>query len=86
MGFGWCVEFNAGIDFLEFRPSEVAAAVAISVASETKTVDTEKPIPLLFQLHLEKVQSLITGTGPTILSPLSFFFFLTFLQVPSFGL
>lgn len=47
-------EFNAGIDFLEFRPSEVAAAVAISVAGEAKTVDTEKALSLLVQ-HVEKV-------------------------------
>lgn len=42
-----------GIDFLEFRPSEIAAAVAISVAAETKTVDTEKAISVLIQ-HVEK--------------------------------
>ena len=36
---------NAGIDFLEFKPSEIAAAVAISVTGEAKTVvDTEKAI------------------------------------------
>ncbi|KAJ0086722.1 hypothetical protein Patl1_08622 [Pistacia atlantica] len=38
-----------GIDFLEFKPSEVAAAVAISLAGETKTVDTEKAISVLTQ-------------------------------------
>ncbi|KAL1817628.1 hypothetical protein ACET3Z_020202 [Daucus carota] len=37
-----------GIDFLEFRPSEIAAAVALSVAGETQTVDTEKA---LYELH-----------------------------------
>lgn len=47
-------ELNAGIDFLEFRPSEIAAAVAISVAAETKTVDIEKAISVLIQ-HVEKV-------------------------------
>ncbi|XWS23961.1 hypothetical protein CRYUN_Cryun28dG0060500 [Craigia yunnanensis] len=36
-----------GIDFLEFKPSEIAAAVAISVAVETKTVDTEKAVSVL---------------------------------------
>ncbi|KAK1396037.1 Cyclin-D4-1 like [Heracleum sosnowskyi] len=42
-----------GIDFLEFRPSEIAAAVALSVAGETQTVDTEKA---LYELdhHLQK--------------------------------
>ncbi|KAH9690485.1 Cyclin N-terminal domain-containing protein [Citrus sinensis] len=42
------------IDFLEFKPSEIAAAVAISVTGETKTVvDTEKAISLLTQ-HVKK--------------------------------
>ncbi|KAH7524309.1 cyclin-D4-2 [Ziziphus jujuba] len=44
---------NKGIDFLEFRPSEVAAAVAISVTGEAKTVDTEKAVSLLVE-HVEK--------------------------------
>ncbi|GKV53322.1 hypothetical protein SLEP1_g59855 [Rubroshorea leprosula] len=42
-----------GIDFLEFKPSEIAAAVAISVAKETKTVGTEKAISALAQ-HVQK--------------------------------
>ncbi|XP_057489860.1 cyclin-D4-1-like isoform X2 [Actinidia eriantha] len=45
-----------GIDFLEFRPSEVAAAavaVAVSVAGETQTVDIENSISFLTQ-HVEK--------------------------------
>lgn len=50
---GW--ELNAGIDFLEFRPSEVAAAVAISVAGEAKTLDTEKAISMLIQ-HVDLVK------------------------------
>ncbi|XP_008219387.1 PREDICTED: cyclin-D2-1-like [Prunus mume] len=44
-----------GIDFLEFRPSEVAAAVAISVAGEAKTLDTEKAISMLVQ-HVDLVK------------------------------
>lgn len=40
---------NAGIDFLEFKPSEIAAAVAISVAGEAQAVDPERAIPLLIQ-------------------------------------
>ncbi|XP_019431105.1 PREDICTED: cyclin-D4-1-like isoform X2 [Lupinus angustifolius] len=39
-----------GIDFLEFKPSEIAAAVAISVVGETKTVHTEKAISVLIPL------------------------------------
>lgn len=39
-----------GIDFLEFRPSEIAAAVAISVVGEGQTVHTEKAISVLIQL------------------------------------
>ncbi|XVE55583.1 hypothetical protein DITRI_Ditri03aG0170700 [Diplodiscus trichospermus] len=42
-----------GIDFLEFKPSEIAAAVAISVAVETKTVDTEKAISVI-TCHVQK--------------------------------
>ncbi|KAK1371314.1 Phosphofructokinase 5 [Heracleum sosnowskyi] len=33
-----------GIDLLEFRPSEIAAAAALSVAGENQTVDTEKAL------------------------------------------
>ena len=32
ISFGW--ELNAGIDFLEFKPSEIAAAVASYVSEE----------------------------------------------------
>ncbi|XAR62097.1 hypothetical protein NMG60_11016714 [Bertholletia excelsa] len=39
-----------GIDFLEFRPSEVAAAVAVSVTGENQSPDIEKPISLLTRL------------------------------------
>ncbi|KAG8632848.1 hypothetical protein MANES_18G061100v8 [Manihot esculenta] len=42
-----------GIEFLEFRPSEIAAAVAIAVVGEIKTVDAEQAIPVLSQ-HVEK--------------------------------
>ncbi|XP_028771875.1 cyclin-D4-1-like [Neltuma alba] len=42
-----------GVDLLEFRPSEVAAAVAICVVRETQTVNTEKAISVLSQ-HVEK--------------------------------
>ncbi|MED6161558.1 hypothetical protein PIB30_061936 [Stylosanthes scabra] len=42
-----------GIEFLEFKPSEIAAAVAISVTGETETVDTEKATSVLIQ-HIEK--------------------------------
>lgn len=38
-----------GIDFLEFRPSEIAAAVAISIAGETQTVDIEKAISVVIE-------------------------------------
>ncbi|KAA0065111.1 hypothetical protein IC582_006381 [Cucumis melo] len=45
-----------GIDFLEFKPSEIAAAVAISVAGEAQSVDPERAIPLLIQqLQMERV-------------------------------
>lgn len=41
-----------GIDFLEFRPSEIAAAVALSVADES--VEREESIYQLLTQHLEK--------------------------------
>ncbi|MED6171646.1 hypothetical protein PIB30_042601 [Stylosanthes scabra] len=39
-----------GIEFLEFRPSEIAAAVAIAIVRETKTVRIEKAISVLNHL------------------------------------
>lgn len=53
------ISTTKGIDFLEFKPSEVAAAVAISVTGEAKTVDTEKAISALTQ-HVKK-ERLIEG-------------------------
>ncbi|KAI3979011.1 hypothetical protein MKX01_016186 [Papaver californicum] len=45
---------NKGIDFLEFRPSEIAAAVAMSVLRETQTVlDIDKAISCFIQ-HVKK--------------------------------
>ncbi|KAL3592267.1 hypothetical protein D5086_010907 [Populus alba] len=38
-----------GIYFMEFRPSEIAAAVSIAVVGETKTVDVEQAISVLAQ-------------------------------------
>lgn len=52
------MESNAGIDFLEFRPSEIAAAVAISVVGETQTVHTEKAISVLIQ-NVDKVKTMV---------------------------
>lgn len=42
-----------GIDFLEFKPSEIAAAAAISVGVETKTMDSESAISVLTH-HVQK--------------------------------
>ncbi|KHN08249.1 Cyclin-D3-1 [Glycine soja] len=42
-----------GIDFLEFKPSEIAAAVAMYVMGETQTVDAGKATSFLIQ-HVEK--------------------------------
>ncbi|XP_074369858.1 cyclin-D4-1-like [Apium graveolens] len=42
-----------GIEFLEFRPSEIAAAVALSVAGETETVETENALYEL-DYHFQK--------------------------------
>ncbi|KAI9097567.1 hypothetical protein K1719_025338 [Acacia pycnantha] len=42
-----------GVDLLEFRPSEVAAAVAICVLRETQTVNTDKAISVVSP-HVKK--------------------------------
>uniref|UniRef100_A0A7N0UYB1 Uncharacterized protein n=1 Tax=Kalanchoe fedtschenkoi TaxID=63787 RepID=A0A7N0UYB1_KALFE len=42
------------IDYLEFRPSEVAAAVAIAVAGENQTLDETERAINLFGLHASK--------------------------------
>ncbi|XP_030455128.1 cyclin-D4-2-like [Syzygium oleosum] len=42
-----------GIDFVEFRPSEVAAAVAISIARENQSMDIEQTLSVLPQ-HVRK--------------------------------
>ncbi|KAK7352989.1 hypothetical protein VNO80_18421 [Phaseolus coccineus] len=42
-----------GIDFLEFKPSEIAAAVAMNVMGEAQTVDTGEAISVLIQ-HVKK--------------------------------
>ncbi|XP_019415893.1 PREDICTED: cyclin-D4-2-like isoform X2 [Lupinus angustifolius] len=60
-----------GIDFLEFKPSEIAAAVAMSVVGETKTIDTRQTIAVLIPQAEEErvlkcgkmVQELSLNTG-----------------------
>ncbi|KAL9328576.1 hypothetical protein ACSQ67_003579 [Phaseolus vulgaris] len=44
-----------GIDFLEFRPSEIAAAVAISVLGESQAKDIDKSIADLFIVEKGRV-------------------------------
>lgn len=39
---------NAGIDFLEFKPSEIAAAVAVSVLRELPAQEIDKTITDFF--------------------------------------
>ncbi|CAL0327344.1 unnamed protein product [Lupinus luteus] len=49
-----------GIDFLEFKPSEIAAAVALSVVAETKTIDARKAISVLIpQAEEERVMKCV---------------------------
>lgn len=43
MDFDWD-ELNAGIDFLEFRPSEIAAAAVVYVTDEMQAVDIDKAL------------------------------------------
>ena len=48
---------NAGIDWLEFKPSEIAASVAISVTHETQTVENpDIAFSLLYLQQLQKVK------------------------------
>lgn len=46
---------NAGIDFLEFRPSEIAAAVAMCVSGEIQPIDIDKAMSCF--IHVEKVNN-----------------------------
>ena len=48
-------ELNAGIDFLEFRPSEISAAVAICVTREAQTLDINKAMSNI--IPVEKVNN-----------------------------
>nr|XP_025651051.1 cyclin-D4-1-like isoform X1 [Arachis hypogaea]XP_025697710.1 cyclin-D4-1-like isoform X1 [Arachis hypogaea] len=49
-------KINAGIDFLEFRPSEIAVAVAISVSKELQQAkDIDKALASFFIAEKEKV-------------------------------
>ncbi|PHU20447.1 hypothetical protein BC332_11598 [Capsicum chinense] len=43
-----------GIHFLEFKPSEIAAAVAISFAVKVETVESEKALSALVDQHVQK--------------------------------
>ncbi|BAT99469.1 hypothetical protein LR48_Vigan03g314700 [Vigna angularis] len=45
----------SGIDFLEFRPSEIAAAVAVSVLGESQAKDMDKSIADLFIVEKGRV-------------------------------
>lgn len=38
---------NAGIDFLEFKPAEIAAAVAMCVSGEMQAMDIDKALSCL---------------------------------------
>lgn len=59
---GW--ELNAGIDFLEFRPSEIAASVAISVSRQMQAeVIIDKAMSCF--IHVEKVKWVV----PTEIKP-----------------
>uniref|UniRef100_A0A1J3CEY7 Cyclin-D4-1 n=1 Tax=Noccaea caerulescens TaxID=107243 RepID=A0A1J3CEY7_NOCCA len=65
---------NKGIDFLEFRPSEVAAAVALSVSGELPTVhfDNSPPFSPLFSLlqkeRVKKIGEMIERDGSGLCS------------------
>lgn len=46
---------NAGIDLLEFRPSEIAAAVGLFVSGERQAVCIEKAMSCF--IHVDKVSN-----------------------------
>lgn len=50
-------QLNAGIDFLEFKPSEIAAAVAISACGEMQGLDIDNLMPCL--KHVDKVMVVV---------------------------
>jgi len=49
-------ELNAGIDFLEFRPSEIAAAVAVSLTEETQVAENSVQAFPFLSLHVQQVK------------------------------
>ncbi|KAK4411715.1 Cyclin-D4-1 [Sesamum angolense] len=61
-----------GIDFLEFRPSELAAAVAVYVSGEIQAMDIDKALSGFMEVEkgrvvkcLELIQDLISMSGTT---------------------
>ncbi|KAK4430533.1 Cyclin-D2-1 [Sesamum alatum] len=61
-----------GIDFLEFRPSEIAAAVAVYVSGEIRAMDIDKALSGFMEVEkgrvvkcLELIQDLISMSGGT---------------------
>ncbi|KAK2999784.1 hypothetical protein RJ639_024458 [Escallonia herrerae] len=61
-----------GIDFLEFKPSEIAAAVAISVSGELQAMDIDTAVSCFIHVGKERVvkchelvQNLALGSRPT---------------------
>lgn len=53
---------NAGIDFLEFRPSEVAAAVAISVSRQMQAVDIDRAMTCFIYVAKVKKKNMVVPT------------------------
>jgi len=49
-------ELIAGIDFLEFRPSEIAAAVAISITEETQAAENSAQAFSNLSHHVQQVK------------------------------
>jgi len=54
------LDSNVGLDFIQFRPSEIAAAVAVlvSLVGENLTIQTEKAVSLLIE-YVEKVLMMV---------------------------
>lgn len=59
------IKLNAAIEFLEFRPSEIAAAAAVSVSisGETECIDDEKAMSNLLYVKQVNPSNILVSNG-----------------------
>lgn len=60
------LESNVGLDFIQFKPSEISAAIAVTLSAEgeNQTIETDKSVSLLTQ-YVEKVLTKIVNINVT---------------------